>query len=100
MQACWGHVFVCLDWVWLKVNGQIFQNLNFNFHLEEICGAPDRPKMSHGGNYSLISFCSTSYVVVKEEKTMQEYKLKLESALLSALPACTGLIFNVNFDVF
>ena len=52
--------------------------------------------MSHGGNYSLSSFCSTSYVVVKEEGTMQKYKLKLESALLSALPPPTGVSFYAN----
>jgi len=52
--------------------------------------------MSHGGNYSLSSFCSTSYVVVEEEGTMQKYKLKLESALLSALLPPTGVSFYAN----
>ena len=89
-------MFRCHDSVSSKVNGQISQNSNFNFYLEEICGEPDRAKMSHGGNYSLSSFCSASYVVVKEEGTTQKYKLKLESALLSAHLPPTEVSFYAN----
>ena len=52
--------------------------------------------MSHDGTYSLSSFCSTSYVVTKENETMQKYKLELESALLSALLPPTGVSFYAN----
>ena len=70
----------------MKVNGQIFQKLNFNFHLEEISGAPDRAKMSHGGNYSLISFCSTSHVVVREEETMQKIQIETQKCIAFGAP--------------
>ena len=51
--------------------------------------------MSHGGNYSLSSFCSTSYVVVKEEGTMQKKQIETR-ALLSALLPPTGVSFYAN----